>query len=50
MLEGWPPGIRAIRRREKPHPDAQLPLGDHDGWRDQVVLTNSEGDLVTTEL
>lgn len=49
-LEGWPPGTRAICRREKPHPGAQLRLWDHDGWRHQVVLTNSEGDLVDLEL
>lgn len=45
-LEGWPPGTRAICRRERPHPGAQLRLWDHDGWRHQVVVTNSEGDLV----
>jgi hypothetical protein len=50
ILEGWPPGTRAICRREKPHPGAQLRLWDHDGWRHQVVLTNSEGDLVDLEL
>ena len=49
-LAGWPPGTRAICRREKPHPGAQLRLWDHDGWRHQVVLTNSEGDLVDLEL
>ncbi len=46
----WPPGTRAICRREKPHPGAQLRLWDHDGLRHQVVLTNSEGDPVDLEL
>ena len=49
-LDRWPPGTRAICRREKPHPGAQLRLWDHDGLRHQVVLTNSEGDLVDLEL
>jgi hypothetical protein len=49
-LDTWPPGTRAICRREKPHPGAQLRLWDHDGLRHQVVLTNSEGDLVDLEL
>ena len=49
-LDAWPPGTRAICRREKPHPGAQLRLWDHDGLRHQVVLTNSDGDLVDLEL
>ncbi len=49
-LDTWPPGTRAICRREKPHPGAQLRLWDHHGLRHQVVLTNSEGDLVDLEL
>jgi len=50
VLAGWPPGTRAICRREKPHPGAQLRLWDHDGLRHQVVLTNSTGDAVALEL
>ena len=30
-------------RRERPHQGAQLRLWDHDGWRHQVLLTNSRG-------
>ena len=30
---GWPPGMRIIARRERPHPGAQLRITDHDGWR-----------------
>jgi len=48
-LAGWPPGTRAICRREKPHPGAQLRLWDHNGLRHQVVLTNSTGDFVRLE-
>ena len=33
---GWPAGTRAICRRERPHPGAQLTFTDADGWRFQV--------------
>ena len=49
-LEGWPPGTRAICRREQPHPGAQLRLWDINGWRHQVTLTNSHGDALALEL
>jgi hypothetical protein len=49
-LDGWPTGTRAICRREKPHPGAQLRLWDTDGWRHQVTLTNSAGDALVLEL
>jgi len=49
-IPGWPPGTRAICRREKPHPGAQLRLWDTDGFRHQVTLTNSPGDLLELEL
>jgi len=49
-LAAWPTGTRAICRREKPHPGAQLRLWDHNGLRHQVVLTNSVGDAVALEL
>lgn len=49
-IEGWPEGTRAICRREQPHPGAQLRLWDGDGWRYQVVLTNSAGDARELEL
>jgi hypothetical protein len=42
-LPGVPPGTRIIVRRERPHQGAQLRLWDHDGWRHQVLLTNSVG-------
>ena len=34
-LSAWPAGTRAICRRERPHPGAQLPHTDHDGHRFQ---------------
>ena len=30
-FKGWPPGMRVIARRERPHPDAQLRITDHEG-------------------
>lgn len=49
-IDGWPEGTRAICRREEPHQGAQLRLWDDDGWRHQVVLTNSPGDARQLEL
>jgi hypothetical protein len=41
-LDTWPPGMRIIVRREKPHPGAQLSLFEqHEGWRYQVIATNT---------
>ena len=40
---GWPPGIRVIARRERPHPGAQLRLTDHEGWRITLFATNTKG-------
>jgi hypothetical protein len=45
-LTGWPSGTRAIVRREQPHPGAQFNLFDPDGWRHQVLLTDSGDDDV----
>ena len=42
-LSTWPAGTRAICRRERPHPGAQLSFTDVDGHRFQVVLTNQTG-------
>ncbi len=42
-LRGWPPGMRVIARRERPHPGAQLRLTDHDGWRITCFATNARG-------
>ena len=34
VLAKWPPGMRVIARRERPHPGAQLSLFEEaDGWR-----------------
>ena len=49
-VAGWPEHTRAIVRRERPHPGAQLRLWDHNGMRHQVVLTNQPGDPVELEL
>jgi hypothetical protein len=42
-LSAWPAGTRAICRRERPHPGAQLSFSDHDGHRFQVFITNQTG-------
>jgi len=42
-LSAWPEGTRAICRRERPHPGAQLSFSDADGHRFQVMLTNQKG-------
>jgi len=42
-LAAWPPGTRAICRRERPHPGAQLSFSDANGYRFQVFLTNQQG-------
>jgi hypothetical protein len=39
----WPPGMRVIARRERPHPGAQLRLTDHDGWPITCFATNTHG-------
>jgi len=39
-LHTWPPGTRAICRREDAHPGAQLRFTDHNGHRFQVFLTD----------
>ena len=40
---GWPPGMRIIARRERPHPGAQLRITDSEGWRITVFATNTGG-------
>jgi hypothetical protein len=40
---GWPRGTRAICRRERPHPGAQLSFTDAEGYRFQVFITNQRG-------
>jgi hypothetical protein len=50
-LHAWPPGTRAICRREDPHPGAQLSFTDLDGHRFQVFVTDQpEGDIAQLEL
>jgi len=45
-LSAWPPGTRAICRRERPHPGAQLSFSDSGGHRFQVMLTNQKGSRI----
>lgn len=40
-LTGWPPGMRVIIRKERPHPGAQLRFTDHDGLRLTAFVTNA---------
>jgi len=40
---GWPPTMRLIARRERPHPGAQLRITDEAGWRLTVLATNTAG-------
>jgi hypothetical protein len=51
-LKGWPADMRAICRRERPHPGAQLSLFDiHAGWRHTCFITNTKGhDIAALEL
>jgi hypothetical protein len=47
---GWPAGTRAICRRERPHPGAQLTFSDADGWRFQAFITDQpDPDLARLE-
>ena len=50
-LTGWPPGMRVIVRKERPHPGAQLRLTDVDGLRLTAFATNTRrGQLPDLEL
>jgi hypothetical protein len=40
-LAGWPPGMRVIARKERPHPGAQLRITDVDGHRITAFATNT---------
>jgi len=42
-LSSWPARTRAICRRERPHPGAQLSFSDAGGHRFQVMLSNQKG-------
>jgi hypothetical protein len=46
----WPPGLRVIVRRERPHPGAQLTFSDVHGYRFQTWPTNTKvGQLAALE-
>jgi hypothetical protein len=45
-LTAWPAGTRAICRRERPHPGAQLSFTDHNGFRFQVFIVRHEAPRV----
>jgi hypothetical protein len=50
-LGGWPPGMRLIVRKERPHPGAQLRITDLDGHRITAFVTNTaRGQLADLEL
>ena len=50
-LSGWPPGMRVIVRKERPHPGAQLRFEDVEGMRITAFVTNStRGQLPDLEL
>ncbi len=42
-LSGWPPGMRLLVRRERPHPGAQLRFTDHNGHQLTAFVTNTRG-------
>ncbi|MFE5109460.1 IS1380 family transposase [Streptomyces sp. NPDC056663] len=42
-LDGWPPGMRLVVRKERPHPGAQLRLTGPDGMRLTCFATNTIG-------
>src|SRR5512135_3479387 len=49
-LSDWPPGMRVIVRRERPHPGAQLRVTDLDGNRITCFVTNTrKGQLAGLE-
>jgi len=50
-LSTWPPGMRVIVRKERPHPGAQLRITDADGHRLTAFATNTKrGQLADLEL
>jgi hypothetical protein len=50
-LHSWPPGMRLIVRRERPHPGAQLRITDADGHRITAFVTNTRrGQVADLEL
>src|SRR4051794_10212684 len=50
-LSGWPPDMRLIVRKERPHPGAQLRITDVDGNRITAFVTNTHrGQVADLEL
>jgi Transposase DDE domain group 1 len=49
-LTGWPPGMRVIIRKERPHPGAQLRITDVDGHRVTAFATNTRPGGPDTQL
>jgi hypothetical protein len=50
-LSSWPPGMRVIVRKERPHPGAQLRFTDIDGHRFTAFATDArKGQLADLEL
>lgn len=50
-LTGYPPSMRVIVRRERPHPGAQLRFTDSGGWRLTCFVTNTRrGQLADLEV
>jgi hypothetical protein len=50
-LDGWPPRMRVIVRKERPHPGAQLRFTDIDGHRFTAFATDTgKGQLAALEL
>lgn len=50
-LSSWPPGMRLIIRKERPHPGAQLRFTDRDGLRLTAFVTNTaRGQIQNLEL
>ena len=50
-LASWPPGMRVIVRKERPHPGAQLRITDLDDMRITAFVTNTvRGQLADLEL
>lgn len=47
---GWPPGMRVIVRKERPHPGAQLRITDIDGHRITAFATNTPAGGPGTQL
>jgi hypothetical protein len=49
-MSRWPPGMRVIARKERPHPGAQLRITDVDGHRVTAFATNTRTGGPATQL